>query len=226
MGSDGLLLSGGDDDHELSSILADPRQRRLLSILLGQSHPMTKRDLSLQVTAQETGKEPAEVAEEEHKPVQVDLSHRCLPKLEAVGWIERCPEGVITTESLLSWDEDSSGPGLENPDHPLWEAVSALLACPHRKELVSIIADHSSRLSLEELATELEGCAPGSRTNEQRESKSILLSTLHHLDLPKLAEVGLIEYDHDQKTITRTPTLMRLVNQTDLNNGSPKRGLD
>lgn len=225
MGGDRVLLSGDDEDHERSSILVDSRQRLVLSILSDQSHPMAERDLSLQVTAQETGKELAELTEEEHEPIRVDLYHRCLPKLEAVGWIERCSRGVITTESFSAWERDLSTPGLQNPDHPFWEAIGALLARPRRAELISIIADRP-RISLEGLATELAGSGPGSWTDEQRESERSLLSTLHHLDLPKLAEIGLIEYDHDEETITRTPTLLTLVNQTDLNNGSQKRDPD
>jgi hypothetical protein len=217
MDSDGQLLSEGDEDYGPFSVLADPRQRQILSILLDQTHPLTERDLSLEVAARETSKEPAEVAVEEHETIQVDLYHRCLPKLEAAGWIERSPEGVITTESLVSWDEDSSAPDLQNPEHPFWEAVGTLFARPRRMELVSIIADQPPNLSLEELATELEEWGPDSRTAEQRESEPALLSTLHHLDLPELAEAGLIEYDHDEKTITRTPTLMTLLNQSDLN---------
>lgn len=216
MNGNGSLLSGGGNDYGVSSILADTRQRRLLFILLDRSHPMTERELSVQLTAKETGKEPAEVAEEEHKPIKLDLYHRCLPKLEAVGWIERCSKGVTTTDSLSAWNEDRSGPGLQNPDHPLWEAISVLFACPRRKELVSIVAGQPHNLSPEELATELEGSGPGSRTDERPESEPTFLSTLHHLDLPKLADVGLIEYDHDEKTVTRTPTLIALADQTDL----------
>jgi hypothetical protein len=217
MGGDRLLVPG-NDAHEISSILADSRQRQVLSILLDRSHPVAERDLSIQVAAQETTKALAEVTEEEYESIRVDLHHRCLPKLEAVGWIERCPDGMITTGPLFSWDESSSVPDLQNSDCPFWEAVSTLLARPRRKELVSIIADRP-RLSLEELATELAESGPDSWTDEQGESELPSLSTLHHLDLPKLAEIGLIEYDHDEKTITRTSTLLTLVNQTDLNNG-------
>jgi hypothetical protein len=217
MDSGEQLPSEDHGEYEPLSVLTDTRHRKVLSILLDQTHPLTERDLSLQVAARETGKEPAEVAVEEHETIQVDLYHRCLPKLEAAGWIERSPEGVITTESLVSWDENSSAPDLQNPEHPFWEAVSTLFARPRRMELVSIIANQPPNLSLEELATELEEWGPDSRTAEQRESEPALLSTLHHLDLPELAEAGLIEYDHDEKTITRTPTLMTLLNQSDLN---------
>lgn len=217
MGRDRLLLSGGDDDRGLSSILADSRQRQILSILLDRSHPTAERDLCLQVTAQETGKEPAEVTEEEHEPIHVDLHHRCLPKLEAAEWIERYPEGVTITESFLSWNENSSSPDLQDPDHPFWEPVSALLARPRRKELISIIADQPQQFSLTELATELEERGPGPYTNGQRENELAPINTLHHLDLPKLAEVGLIEYDHDEKTIARSSVLMALTNQADFN---------
>lgn len=85
MSYEGQLLPGGDDYPGRWSILADPRQRRILSILLKKSHPMTERDLSVQLMAEEMGTVPSDVTEDDHRPVQVDLYHRCLPKLEAGG---------------------------------------------------------------------------------------------------------------------------------------------
>lgn len=216
MGSEPRLPLGGDDSLEISSILGDPRQRRLLAILLDQSSPMTDRDLSVQLAAQETGTAPSDVTEEDYQPIQVDLHHRCLPKLEAVGWIERHPEGVIAAEALSFWDEEPMLPDLRDPDHSSWEAVAALLARPRRQYLVSIIAGQRHHLTLEELATELAEYGHASWATEQHEDEPTLRSMLYHVDLPRLAEVGLIEYDRDEKTIARTRSLMTLVNQTEL----------
>lgn len=209
----------GDDDHlEQSSILAEPRQRRVLSILLERSHPMTERDLSVQVTARETGTDPADISEDAHQSVHVDLHHQCLPKLESGGWIERDHAGITAAEPLSVGDEDSSPPTLQDPDHSSWAAVGALLARPQRQDLVSIVAGRRDQLTLAELATALTERSYASWPAEQCDDEPTLLSTLHHVDLPKLAEVGLIAYDPDEKTITGTRTLEALVNRTDLDN--------
>lgn len=215
MGSEPRLLLGGDLSREQSSILGEPRQRRVLSILLNQPQPMTVRDLGVQIAAHETERAPSDVPEEDHQPIRVDLHHRCLPKLEAVGWIERHPEGVIAAESLPFGDEESSFPDLQDPNYP-WEAIGALLARPRRQDVVAIVAGQCHRLTLEGLATELAEYGHASWATERREDEPTLRSLLHHIDLPKLAEVGLIEYDRDEKTVTRTSSLMALVDQTDL----------
>lgn len=218
MSGDIQPLPGDDDYLEQSSILADPRQRRVLSILLDRSHPMTERDLSVQLTARETGTDPPDISEEAHQSIHVDLHHQCLPKLESGGWIKRHHEGIIAAEPLSVRDEDSSQPNLHDPDHPPWEAVGALLARPQRQDLVSIVAGRRDYLTLEELATGLTERSYASWPAEQRDDEPTLRRTLHHVDLPKLAEVGLIEYDPDEKTITRTRTLEALVNRTALDN--------
>lgn len=215
MGSEIQPLPGDDDYLMRSTILADPRQRRVLSILLDQSHPMTDRDLAVQLAAREAGT-PSDVTEKDHQPIRVDLHHRCLPKLEAVGWIERHPEGVVAAEQLSFGDTDLSVADLRDPDHPSWEAVAALLARPRRQDLVSIIAGQRRPFALEELATELASRGYPSWTTDEGRDESTLRSMLHHVDLPRLAAVGLIEYDRDEKTITCNRSLMTLVNRTGL----------
>lgn len=211
MGSD----EAAEDDYsyrEQSSVLADSRLRRVLSILSDRSHPMTVRDLAVQLTTQQADTAPADVSENDHHRVRVDLHHRCLPKLEAVGLIERHPEGIIATESQPFEDEDLLLPDLRDAENLPREAVSALLVRPRRQDLVSVIASQRHRLTLEELATELVERDHTEWTAEQRESEC----TLHHIDLPRLTEVGLIEYDSTERTITRTHALMTLVNRMGL----------
>lgn len=222
MSSDRQLLPGGDDYLEQSSILADPRQRRILSILRNRSQPLTERDLSVQLTARETGRAPSNITEDDHQPIQVDLYHRCLPKLESEGWITRHPAGIIAAEPLSFGDEGSTPPDVHNPTHLSWEAVGALLARPQRQDLVSIIAGQHGHLTLEELATAVTERSHTTWPADQRGDEPTLLSTLHHVDLPKLAEVGLIKYSPEEKTLTRTASLETLVNRTDLDNRLPE----
>lgn len=218
MSSDVEPLPGGDDYLEQSPILADTRHRRILSLLLNRSHPLTERDLSVQLTARETGADPGDIDEEDHQSVRVALHHQCLPKLESEGWIKRHQEGFVAAEPLPVSDDDSPLPDLHDLDHPFWEAVGALLARPRRQDLVTIVAGRRDPLTLAELATALPEHSDGSWPGEGCADEPTLFSTLHHVDLPKLAEVGLIEYDPDEKTITRTRTLETFVDRTALGN--------
>lgn len=213
MCSEASSPQGGDPFLELSSILDDARQRRILSILCDRSEPISDRELGFELAARKTGTEPADVSETDLGPVRIDLQHRCLPKLDAVGWIERHPDGIVAAESLPFGDEDSPLPDLQPSDERFWEAVGALLAHPHRQDLVSIIADRRSALTVEELASELGEYDRSSEQGARREDELGVLGRLHHLDLPRLAEAGLIEYDPDERTVVRTRLLTRLGNR-------------
>lgn len=109
-----------------------------------------------------------------------------------------------------------SVPDLRDPEDPVWDAVSAVLTRPYRQELVAIVADRDSRIAVEELITELLDRSP--RAPAPGDERA-LASTLHHADLPKLAEVGLIEYDAGERTVAPTPRLTRFVDRTGLDTG-------
>lgn len=207
------LLSEGNGGLEQSSIFGDSRQHQLLSFLLRQSQPMTERDLAVQLAG---GENPSSaVTDGDIRSLLIDFHHRCLPKLEAEGLIERYPEGIVAAESLSFDDENSSFPGLQNPDHPAWEAVRAVTARPRRQALVSALASHRRSLTVEELETELVDGECRSWTTEGESDDSATLILLHHIDLPKLADVGLIEYEHETNTIIPDCEMLRLVNRLD-----------
>lgn len=215
-----------------SAILANPRQRRILSVLLDQPGPLTERDLAVQLAARETGKSPPDVTEEDRQQIRNDLHHRCIPKLEAAGWIERLPEGIVATERLSIESMGLSLPDLQGPDdlrgsdRPSWEALAVLLARPRRRDIVSIIADQQQPLTLKELYTHMMNSGRTSRAldrgeeprgeEDRGEEEPTLLVTLHHVDLPKLQEVGLIEYDSDEKTVARKRSLGALLDEAEI----------
>nr|WP_227380346.1 hypothetical protein [Haladaptatus halobius] len=176
---------------------------------------MTERDLAVQLTAQETEQSPSDLTEEDYQQIQMTLYHYCLPKLEATGWIERQPEGIIATERLFFEQTELSLPDIDDPDLPSWEALAPLLARPRRQHVASIIADYNQSLTLDELGTALTTSDHTTWEAEDGGNEPTLLVTLHHVDLPKLEEVGLIEYDSDEKTITQQRSLRTFVDWMD-----------
>jgi len=193
-----------DGARGLASVLADPRKRRLLSILYEESSPMTVRDLAVRLAAREENATASEVTEDDVHRQLVDLIHRHLPKLDRGGWIERHPEGVVALGEPLFR-------GAKLPRYPVagsdiqWEALAALLERPRRQRVVSVIADRDRPLSLDELAEEM--ADRGSITQSEGEASLDPAATLHHIDLPKLAEEEIIEYDSGEKTITADVSL-------------------
>jgi hypothetical protein len=196
----------GGDGVTRASILGAPRQRRILSILREHSRPTTVDELGVRLAADA----PSDATEAELEPIRADLRHRCLPKLESAGWIERCPEGYRLDEPLPLGTERLSLPPLEEPEHPSWEVASVLLARPYRQDILSIVGDRRDPLTVTELATELRGC--GAFSADERN----LAINLHHVDLPTLADLGVLEYDRDDRTVERTPRLLTCVDRLDL----------
>lgn len=189
-----------------SVAFADERHRRVLALLLERSDPISTSDLASRLAA----REEAEVTEQVRQQIWLDLYHRRLPELEAAGWIERRQEGIVTT-GRLPLERMDAFPDPDALTFPVWEALAVLLAHPRRRHVGSIIADSERPLTLTELATALMGSERSSWRPDTTEST--LLTTLHHIDLPALDEVELIEYDSDGKTIAQRPSLDLLVDR-------------
>lgn len=199
-------MPAGGDPLLNSSILVDARHRQLLAAIQGGSAPLTERDLAVHLAAQEADKSPSAVTKRERKEAQIALHHRYLPKMDQAGLIERQGDGYVATGQLPLEDLDRELPRTDDPGVQSWEALGALLARPRRQDIVSILADRRDPITLEDLASEV-AQDQRSRTTDGGEAVPGLQATLHHVDLPTLDDVGLIDYDREKKTITRGPPL-------------------
>jgi DNA-binding transcriptional ArsR family regulator len=85
-------------------------------------------------------------------------------------------------------DSRSSSPSLTD--------LYGILASPRRRELLRYLADYPGPVSVEELAVTL---AAHARTTDagafEPASTERLQATLEHVDLPKLVETNIVEYD-------------------------------
>lgn len=186
-----------DDNCIRSSIVADPHQRRLLAVLQAESRPLTERDLAVQLARRQCS--PPNVTEDVIERLLVKLRHCWLPKLDAVGWIERHPNGIVATERFPFGKPTSSLPPLDDAD-VRWERLAAVIARPHRKHVLSVFVSEGLPLYLDELTAVLEAHDRVSLTNESGDHHT-LSTYLHHVDLPRLDDVGLIQYDPRKRTI-------------------------
>lgn len=196
------------------SVLGDQRTRHVLSVLQDRSRPIPIRDLTVRIATRENGGEPSDVDEKELRRIRIDLRHRCLPELESAGLLERRSNGVVVDEPLTTRLDDITLPGLEEHDQRFWDAVDALLARPYRLCLGIIAASRRRAVRGSELTTELARCDPDSWP-DRGEEKS-LLGVLYHVDLPRLADEGLIEYDPDEMEVTHTPKLITVLERLGL----------
>lgn len=201
MSSD-IHRSREDFPQAVPSILDNPRQRRLFSILRNRSHPMTNRDLAVQLTAEQGQKSPSAVTGEECQRIRILLHHVDLPKFEAAGLIEREPEGVVATDQNPLDDLEMLFQQAQGVESLPEGTVSALVNRPRRQAVLSILSNQRGLISLDELATELASQEMDTRATDGGMNDTDLRSRLHHVDLPTLDDVGLIEYDSEEKIIS------------------------
>ena len=191
---------GGADGFEQGSIVADPRQRRILAILRRQGEPIPTVELGTRLAASD---ESAAAAEQ----VELDLRHRCLPKLESVGWVERRPAGVCPVDPLPLECRSFDTPPVRDPDDPLWDVVGALLTRPYREAILSTVAARGDRLTVDSLAA----CLRDEDAVTWADDDRTLALSLHHVDLPKLSEMGAVAYDRDERTVAPVDRLSTCV---------------
>ena len=203
----------GGDHLVRSSVVGDLRQRRILSLLLDRSQPLTERELGLRLLERERGLTPADATEADLEPIRVDLRHRCLPQLEAIGWIERRPDGVAIDGQPSVEFAALSLPDFRAPEDPAWDAVSTLLARPYRTDVLALLADRDRETTLAELVTALRERHTASPLPDDDRDLQV---SLHHVDLPKLASTGLVAYDPPARTVAPTPRLPTLAARIDL----------
>lgn len=83
------------------------------------------------------------------------------------------------------------------------DAAFEVLADGYRRAVLSYLAAHESKVELGELADHV-------RSVDSLDANGNTATTLHHLHLPKLDEVGVVEYDIDQHTVTPTEKIAAL----------------
>lgn len=195
----------------VASILGAPRQRRILSILHDRSRPTAVDELAARLAVHGTDATPSDVSEATLETRRVDLRHRCLPKLESAGCIDRRPDGYLPVDPLPLETDRLSLPDLQEPEHPSWEVASVLLARPYRPVILSAVDDRSRPLSVTDLVATLQNRG-ATRIDDSR----TLSISLHHVDLPKLDDLGVIVYDSADRTVAPVPRLSRCVERLDL----------
>lgn len=224
MDREGQLLPRALDD-EAATVLADARNRRVLATLLPRSQPLTTRDLGILLGSDLSGVPPATVSDDVLERIWTDLHHRCLPALDDAGLIERYPAGVLATDAVAEWFAGGERPAHREGDEQFWGAIAALCSRPRRRDVVAVVAGYRRPVTVEELATRLEPPAKASRPTAGAAGDVPSSSELHHIDLPRLAAVGLIEYDRAENVVTSTPALSRLLERTGISERTPP-GLD
>lgn len=122
--------------------------------------------------------------------VRIELYHSHLPKLEAAGVVERRDGRVAPADHPVYeaswWDVP------ERADATL-DGMSAL-AHRRRRTVLSVLAQGAAD-SVSDLAVRVAAAETGSSVPVDGQTIERVRTSLHHVHLPKLDAVGLLEYD-------------------------------
>lgn len=173
-------------------------QRRIVLEALCESEPLSMGSLADRVAARRLDVAPAAVTEEARERATIGLHHNHLPKLSEAGFVELAGDDA-TTVSLTHRIEPDRIRELIESAQGSWEELDALLGEDRRRHVVTLLLSADGPLSLDELAkqvAERERDEVDATDGEHLESIRV---SLHHLHLPTLTEVGILDYDPETR---------------------------
>jgi hypothetical protein len=160
---------------------------------------MDVRELATNVAAAETGRPLVDVSREAVRERWLELVHTHLPALASVGLLEydEADGTVATTDHSALAD-----PRLREivaADEAGFDAVLEGLADERRRIVLGVLEGRDEPIDRRTLAREVADTE--SRVDSTPDSVDEVVVSLHHLHLPKLDAVGLLEYDADAGTV-------------------------
>lgn len=181
-----------------ASLLAPRRRAVLATVRSAGALPLS--ELAVRVAARERGVPPGDVTPDRYNRVHVSLRHAHVPKLVDAGVLERDREGDLTivrpTASVRDGDWTEAVEAAVRIDES-GEAVATLLAEPRRVRVLSLLRE-AGPLPLEDVARAVAEAEAADDEPTEGDVTSVAVS-LHHSHLPKLAAVGVLEYDSEER---------------------------
>lgn len=121
---------------------------------------------------------------------------------------------VVSDDSRDTPDEQSSG-------SPSTDDISELLAHHRRRYVIDCLGRYSSPMSLPDLADECVVMEHQCKLDDiPAEAVRDMYMSLYHCHIPKLVELGAVEYDQGRDLVTAGPVITLLHTHIDLTRGS------
>ena len=185
--------------------LSSATSRRLVSLLAERPEPLSPAALAVVRAVEDHDGTPAAVSPRAIRRHRIELVHAELPRLAASGLIDydgdaaaATAEGVAavrTLEAAIPADVDG-------------EKLLAAMKHDRRRTVVSVLArTPHERVTLTGLAVAVTSVEQDEDlTRIDQSTLEEVQTTLHHVHLPKLAEVGFVEYDAETLRVTDSGT--------------------
>lgn len=179
-------------EERLVESLSDPDTRAVLAVLDEHGGSLEMDELAAAVASNATGVDPEAVPAAQRRRRRVTLHHDTIPRLASLGLVEYRPD----TETVELGDTsllDSLGVELAAPGDDRWAALATIFGGRRRRTILAVLADGPEpavpALAEAIVAREADVPRPKLAAAQVRETEI----GLHHVDLPKLAAVGLVE---------------------------------
>lgn len=200
--SGGLSDSGGEFDAVCASLAQRPR-RKLLGVLYEQSPGGVSVDRLVEALKELPGEESG--ASNEPEQTEIALYHRHLPKLEDAGLVSReTTDSVVLGDHPAVWDTGIVEVITSEADATP-ESLDALfdgLTHSRRRIVLDVLSHQLHPIHLETLAREVRAreldVTEQDVSPEQVERTAI---SFYHSHLPKLADAGLLFWDHEDDIV-------------------------
>ncbi|KAB1186939.1 MULTISPECIES: hypothetical protein [Haloferax] len=188
-------------------VLESPVRRRILCVLL-ERRTVAFRELTSALSRSSESVPSDDDLDDQHA-LLASLHHTHVPKLERAELVS-----VHSEDDVLSLDlhpDIYRGPLtahlLRSVDQEVWAAVAAVYRDNRRGAVLTLLAQSGPTQTMESLASRLvESSVRGidRSVSGGRETKADVEITLHHVHLPVLANVGLVDYDVTSGEVTYT----------------------
>lgn len=190
--------------------IASRERREILSALLTWGAVLTEEQLAAYLAATTQGTPPPDSTATE--TVQAELTHVHLPALEAAGLVTwKREDGTVRTTNRLAFEDPRFERLLELQTDGL-DGVLSALAHEYRRIVLTVLEGEEPSMSRAELAREILRRAPEA-TDPDPATVEEVTTSLHHVHLPTLDDMDLLEYDSatGHATYTGHPALEEVI---------------
>ncbi|SIR77295.1 DUF7344 domain-containing protein [Natronorubrum thiooxidans] len=188
---------------ECYDVFRHPRRIRLLKIL---SATQTRLSLTELTTALVESEGIDGSNEQTRDDVRISLMHTHLPRLADNDIIEWDTETGVALASEHPLPPADLASLLELCERKNCDRLLEVLVHPVRIGVFSMVSDSDQPLSVKTLASKLAARNVGSLSDSKR-----AMVLLHHTHLPMLADVGVLEFDHESGVVMGDEQAMSIV---------------
>lgn len=170
--------------------------RRAVLAALCETRECALPELADRVVAERRDIEAAAVPPDAREDALVSLYHNHLQQLADAGLVTIDREGEHVTAELAPAVDPASVRELIGAGDGRWETLGVLLGDPRRERVASLLASaDDTGLPLGDLARAIAVLERGEAGSPPETAVESTRVSLHHVHLPKLENVGVVEYD-------------------------------